>query len=98
MVVAFMNPQSSGTVTLRSSNPSDPALIDPSFLSDPFDRRTAIEAVREALDYLDMPALSDHRERIATGPRGGTDEEILVRRPIHHLIFVVCSNGERALT
>ena len=77
-----MNLRSSGTVTLHSSNPSDPALLDPNFLSHPFDRRIAIEAVREALDFLDTPALAKDRERIAAGPKGSSDEEILVRTPI----------------
>ncbi|CAF9922341.1 MAG: hypothetical protein HETSPECPRED_005044 [Heterodermia speciosa] len=76
-VVAFMNPLSSGTVTLTSPNPTSPASLDPNFLSDPFDRRIAIEAVREALDILDTPALANDRERIAAAPKGGSDDEIL---------------------
>ena len=73
-----MNLRSSGTVTLHSPNPSEPALLDPKFLSHPFDRRIAIEAVREGLDFLDQPVLANDRERIAAGPRGTSDEEILV--------------------
>ena len=85
-----MNLRSSGTVTLHSSNPSDPAVLDPHFLSHPFDRRIAIEAVREALDFIDQPALANDRERIAAGPSGRSDEEILVRI-LWQIWFAVCS-------
>ena len=74
-----MGAQSSGTVTLRSKDPKDPPLVDPRFLSHPFDRRVAIECVRDALDFLDQPFLAQNRERLAKGPKGLSDDEILVR-------------------
>ena len=52
-VIAFMNPLSVGSVTLRSANPADPPLIDPKAFDHPFDRRVAIESMREALTFLD---------------------------------------------
>ncbi|KAL8801687.1 MAG: hypothetical protein Q9182_004281 [Xanthomendoza sp. 2 TL-2023] len=55
--VSFMSLQSNGTVTLRSKDPSDPPLIDPKFLDDAFDKRVAIEAVREAMKFLNSPSL-----------------------------------------
>lgn len=75
-----MNGLASGEVTLRSADPKEPALIDPKFLAHPFDRRVAIESVREALDSLETPALAQNRERIAAGPVDRSDEEILVSR------------------
>lgn len=74
-----MGAQSSGTVTLRSKDPKDPPLIDPKFLSHPFDRHVAIECIRDALDFLNQPFLAENTERLATGPKGLGDEEILVR-------------------
>ena len=79
--VAFMNPQSSGEVILHSADPKDPPIVDPKFLSHPFDRRVAVESLRNALDFLDVPYLAEHRERIASGPVDRSEEEILVS---HH--------------
>lgn len=74
-----MSGQSLGSVKLRSADPKDPPLIDPNFLSHPYDLRVAIESVREALELLDLPDLAKDRVRLATGPTGRSDEEILVR-------------------
>lgn len=73
-----MGAESSGTVTLQSTDPKDPPIIDPQFLSHPFDRRVAIECVRDALDFLDQPFLAQDRERLVHGPKGLSDDEILV--------------------
>ncbi|KAG8527105.1 uncharacterized protein KY384_008534 [Bacidia gigantensis] len=78
--VAPMGTLSSGQVKLRSSNPQDPPLIDPKFLSHPFDRRNAIEAVRETLNLLDLPDLRKDRMCFAEGPDGQTDEALLVSK------------------
>ena len=76
-----MSPQGTGDVDLRSANPADPPLIDPKFLSHPYDRRVAIESVRDALKFLDMPYLAKDQAGLATGPSGKGDEEILVSLP-----------------
>ena len=73
-----MGSQVAGEVKLRSGNPNDPPLIDPKFLSHPFDRRVAIESVRETLEFLSLPGLAKDQIRLATGPSGRSDEEILV--------------------
>ena len=75
-----MGSQAAGEVKLRSGNPKDPPLLDPKFLSHPFDRRVAIEGVREALEFLDLPELAKDQVRLASGPTGRSDEEILVHR------------------
>ncbi|GFF63194.1 glucose-methanol-choline (gmc) oxidoreductase [Aspergillus lentulus] len=49
MGVFLMNEQHSGEVRLQSSNPDDPLLFNPKFLSHPFDRRACIEILRDAL-------------------------------------------------
>ena len=76
--VAFMGGQAAGEVKLRSGNPKDPPLVDPKFLNHPFDRRVAIESVREAFQLLDLPALAKDQIGLAKGPRGRSDEDILV--------------------
>ena len=73
-----MNPQSCGEVRLSSANPKEPPLVDPRFLSSPFDRRVAIEAVRATLELLDQPRLSNDTVSLAAGPEGRSDKEILV--------------------
>ena len=68
-----------GSVTLKSTDPKDPPVIDPKFLVEPFDRRVAIEAVRETLKLLDTPQLVKDQVRLAAGPENQSDEAILVR-------------------
>ncbi|KAL8799231.1 MAG: hypothetical protein Q9200_007589 [Gallowayella weberi] len=76
--VGFMSLQSKGTVTLRSKKPSDPPLVDPKFLDDAFDKRVAIEAVREAMKFLNSPSLRKDHVRFAAEPESLTDKDILV--------------------
>ena len=76
-LVAFMNAQSTGEITLRSADPKDPPLIDPKFLSHALDKRVAIESMREVLEFTDAPYLAEHQDQLV-GPKGRSDEEILV--------------------
>lgn len=79
MAVAFEgNYSARGSVTLKSADPKDPPLIDPKFLAEPFDRRVAIEAVREGLRFLDSPQIAKDQVRLAAGPEDRSDEAILV--------------------
>ncbi|KAL8739877.1 MAG: hypothetical protein Q9190_007362, partial [Brigantiaea leucoxantha] len=75
-LVAFMNAQSTGEITLRSADPKDPPLIDPKFLSHALDKRVAIESMREVLEFTDAPYLAEHQDQLV-GPKGRSDEEIL---------------------
>ena len=76
-----MGSQVAGEVKLHSGNPNDPPLVDPKFLSHPFDRRVAIESVRETLEFLSLPGLAKDQVCLAKGPSGRSDEEILVSPP-----------------
>lgn len=67
-----------GSVTIKSADPKDLPTIDPKFLAEPFDRRVAIESVRETLELLDSPHLAKDQVRLATGPEDRSDEAILV--------------------
>ncbi|KAL8720302.1 MAG: hypothetical protein Q9225_002814 [Loekoesia sp. 1 TL-2023] len=77
--VVFSGTEAGGEVTLRSSDPADDPMIDPNFLSHPFDRRTAIQSVRETLEFLQTPLLAKDHLGLAAGPAGVEDDEILVR-------------------
>jgi len=73
-----MNPQSRGTVTLHSSNPVDPPIIDPKFLTNPFDRRVIIDGLRQTMEMLSAPVFAATTlEKV--GPKDSSDEEIWVR-------------------
>ncbi|KAI1846697.1 hypothetical protein JX266_007270 [Neoarthrinium moseri] len=72
----IMNPQSRGTVTLRSANPGDAPIFDPKFLSHPFDRRTAIESFRELLKFLQAPVWKEKTVTTLGWPQDNSDEAI----------------------
>ncbi|PQE17554.1 hypothetical protein CJF30_00009567 [Rutstroemia sp. NJR-2017a BBW] len=71
-----MNPQSRGHITLRSSNPSDPPIIDPNLLSHPYDRRVMIEAMKTTLKLFDAPVFDESRVKMIGVPEGRGEEEI----------------------
>ena len=79
MATAFEgNYAARGSVTLRSADPKDAPVIDPKFLEEPFDRRVAIEAVRETLKLMDSPQMVEEQVRLAAAPEDGSDDAILV--------------------
>ena len=77
-----MNPQSTGTVTLNSANPSDAPIIDPRLASHPYDRRVMIEGYKELVKLLKAPVLEKDTVRMVGGPEAGSDEEIWVCFPL----------------
>ena len=77
-VCQVMNPQSRGTVTLRSADARDAPLIDPRFLTHPFDRRTAIAGMRELLRYLQAPVWKQRTVRRLGWPEDDSDAAVWV--------------------
>ncbi|OJJ33602.1 hypothetical protein ASPWEDRAFT_114784 [Aspergillus wentii DTO 134E9] len=75
--VFLMNEQSNGEVRLQSSNPDDPLLFDPKFLSHPFDRRACIEIYRHVLEISKHPAFSKDTVSTLIAPASESDEDIL---------------------
>lgn len=75
-----MNPLSHGTVTLRSSNPSDSPIIDPNLFSHPFDRRVAIEGMKTLMKLFQAPALAPSAIKVVAGPKSNSDEDVWVSR------------------
>lgn len=77
LLVFLFNAQTRGEVTLQSADPSVPLHFDPKFLAHPFDRRAAIEALRDAFriarheDYV-----KDNVQELA-GPKSDSDEDLL---------------------
>jgi choline dehydrogenase-like flavoprotein len=59
--VTLMRPKSRGRVTLRSANAKDAPLIDPQFLTDPYDMATLIKGTQIGYDILQSPAFAPYR-------------------------------------
>jgi choline dehydrogenase-like flavoprotein len=53
-----VRPKARGSVTLRSSDPRDPPVVDPNFLGDPDDVRTSTEGVRISREILNQSAMA----------------------------------------
>jgi choline dehydrogenase-like flavoprotein len=79
-IALIMNPQSRGTVTLRSADPKAAPLIDPKFMTHPFDRRIIIESTREIMRMLSAPVFAAKTIEML-GPKGDSDEAIWVSLP-----------------
>ncbi|KAK0611457.1 hypothetical protein B0T14DRAFT_439590 [Immersiella caudata] len=77
-IVFLYNSQARGTVELQSADPTVPLLFDPKFLENEFDRRAAIDSLREVLRLAESPAFAkDTVGTIAAPPFNATDEELL---------------------
>src|ERR1700761_2957771 len=73
----LLKPRSRGKLTLRSSDASQPPLIDPAYLSDPEDVRRLVAAIRQARAIGNSPAFSEWRKReAAPGPDFESDDEL----------------------
>lgn len=70
-----MNPQSRGTINLQSSDPSKLPLINPNFLTHPFDRRVMIDGIREVM-RIQSAHIFASRTLKKLGPANDSDEAI----------------------
>ncbi|KAL8988411.1 MAG: hypothetical protein Q9169_008560, partial [Polycauliona sp. 2 TL-2023] len=70
-------PLSRGTVSISSSNPADPPVIDPNYLSHPTDAEVAIAAIRRQRDFwAEMKGVTIGDEALP-GKNVTSDEDIL---------------------
>ena len=66
-------------MTIQSAGPTNAPIIDPNFLTHPFDRRFIIEGTREAVRIFSAPVYAaDTIQKL--GPKRNSDEAIWVRR------------------
>lgn len=72
----LINPQSRGQITLQSSNPLEPPLIDLAYLTHPFDRLSLITATREAMRFVQTPIMARYRKDTILAPKSENDEDI----------------------
>jgi choline dehydrogenase len=72
-----LQPESRGSVRLRSGDPLDPPLIDPAYLSDERDAAVLLAGARLARRLLATRALAPHvRAELLPGADAQTDEEL----------------------
>ncbi len=93
-----LRPRSRGSVRLQSADPKDMPLIDPNYLSDPYDREMSIRGLKLVQDILSQAALSKYilAERLP-GPNVQTDEDyfnfICVHSKTSHHCAGTCRMG-----
>ena len=73
-----VNPESRGTITLRSAAPGDPPKIQANYLASDFDRRLMYTAIRMMREVIAQPAFAPYRgKELAPGSERQTDAELL---------------------
>ncbi|KAF4955977.1 hypothetical protein FGADI_4150 [Fusarium gaditjirri] len=77
ILVFYYNAQSQGEVTLQSSDPNVPLKFDPKFLASPFDRRVAIESLRDTFRLVKHDGYAKDNVAMLAGPQGDSDDELL---------------------
>ncbi|KAL2006456.1 hypothetical protein VTN00DRAFT_9124 [Thermoascus crustaceus] len=75
--VFVMNSQSSGSVTLRSSDPRDAPLIHLGYCEHPYDRMVLVRAVREAMKFSTTSKLGRMWQKYVSAPKSDREEDIL---------------------
>ena len=75
--VFLYNSQARGEVTLQSSDPDVPLVFDPKFLSHPYDRRVAIDSVRDVFKVARHPDFTKDTVAELATPKSDSDEDIL---------------------
>ncbi len=75
--VGPLNPESRGTVSLRSADPADAPLIQPNYLQSEADRRTIVAGIRMVRAVVSQPAFDAYRgPELAPGPALQSDAEL----------------------
>ncbi len=75
--VTLLRPWSTGSVTLRSSDPADPPLVDPNYLSDGRDLSYLVEGLRVARSLAGTAPLSGAlRRELLPGPAVSDDAQL----------------------
>jgi choline dehydrogenase-like flavoprotein len=76
--ICCLYPKSTGSITLRSSDPRTPAVIDPNYLSHEDDQKVMIEGIKKGREILGAKVFEQYRSReIGPGPEVQSDEDIL---------------------
>ena len=68
---------SRGSLMLGSKDPREPPVIDPGYLSHPYDVRVAVETLKEMVGIANTPAFSSIIKTVLFGPRSPNDDNEL---------------------
>ncbi|KAJ5583006.1 hypothetical protein N7535_001626 [Penicillium sp. DV-2018c] len=77
LCVFLFNAQTRGEVTLQSSDPDAPLSFNPKFLEHPFDRRLAIETLRDSLRIVKHEKYTKDNVAALAMPKSDSDEDLL---------------------
>jgi choline dehydrogenase-like flavoprotein len=73
----LMNPQGRGSVTLQSSDPTQPALFDSKLMTHPNDQKVLTIAAKRIMAFMKTPSIAETIERPAKIPASDSDEDVL---------------------
>jgi choline dehydrogenase-like flavoprotein len=74
--VCALQPRSRGTVRLQSASPLEAPLVDPQYLSDPYDAHTLVQGVKAARHIMAQTSLARYGQELAHSSGFQTDAEI----------------------
>lgn len=77
IAVMLMNPQSRGSVTLASSDPASPPIIETNYFSHPYDPETFVNGITEALAFAKSDDIAKHIVSGKLVPESDSQEDIL---------------------
>ncbi|KAI1776198.1 GMC oxidoreductase [Hypoxylon cercidicola] len=77
LLVFLFNSNARGEATLQSADPAAPLRFDPKFLSTAFDRRAAVESLRDACRVVRHEAYARDSVAAIAAPAGESDEALL---------------------
>jgi choline dehydrogenase len=78
MSVCQLQPESRGTLSIKSRDPKEPPAMQPNYLCAERDRRTAVAGIKVARSLATAPAMRPYvLEEYKPGPSARTDEELL---------------------
>ncbi|CAO2654982.1 Nn.00g117150.m01.CDS01 [Neocucurbitaria sp. VM-36] len=76
-ITFLMNPQSEGSITLKSSKPEDKPVIQLNYLTHPYDARVMREAIRSTWTLIaENPTLKPTIRKTLCGPASLSDEDV----------------------
>jgi choline dehydrogenase-like flavoprotein len=72
----LMNPQSRGTLSLKSADPRESALFDPKFMTHPYDRKVLTTAAKRILEYMSTRCIAETIEQPVSMPVSDSEDDI----------------------
>ncbi|KAK3661155.1 hypothetical protein LTR56_000278 [Elasticomyces elasticus] len=74
--VALQNSQARGSIKLLSSDPKEPPLIDPGYLTNEHDTFVLTKATQAALKFMETPTMQKYRKRDVWAPASSSYDDV----------------------